>query len=68
MVMFLGGNGKEKTRILCPLYPGAGEVVERIPKKLGEARSEGLRGRSPDLSEVSGNHADHQLHRRPGGH
>jgi hypothetical protein len=31
-------------------------------------KREDLRGRSPDLSEVSGNHADQQLHRRPGGH
>jgi hypothetical protein len=29
---------------------------------------ENLRGGSSDLPEMSGNHANHQLHRRPGGH
>jgi hypothetical protein len=37
------------------------ESVEGIPEELGPADPEDLRGRSLDLSKVSGNHADHQL-------
>ena len=41
--------------------PGWFRRSEPVPDLIEE-------GRSPDLSEVPGNHADHQLHRRPGGH
>lgn len=40
IVMFLGETERRKSGFSGPLYPGAGEVVKRIPKKLGEAYSE----------------------------
>ena len=43
------------------LIPGS------VPEKLSQADSENLWGRSTDLSEMSGNHEDHQLHRGSGG-
>jgi len=43
-------------------------VREGKEEELGPAHSKNLRDRSPDLPEVWGKHADHQRHRRPGGH
>jgi len=41
--------------------------MKNLPAELGAFDSENLRSRSHSLSEVPGDHADHQLHRRRSG-
>jgi hypothetical protein len=57
------GESEKKPKTNGSPAPGSRLKFEGIPENLGPVDPED-RG----LSEVSGNHADHQLHRRPGGH
>jgi len=58
-------EGRERRR-RC-LHPRTAGKRKDVPAELGTLDAEDIRGRSSGLS-MSGNHADHQQHRRPIGH
>ena len=62
------GKRKETEDDRVPCILEADQSSKGYRKNWARLIQKDLRGRSPDLPEVSGNHAHHRLHRRPGGH
>lgn len=60
-VMSLGGKERSQLGFPGPPDPGAGELLQRVQKKLDQAHSEDLRGRSLNVPQVPEQDAHHRL-------